>query len=62
MKRLYPITARDEISRRRGELGKSTKHADLLALIAERDEDAIGVKRDALNAGRRQNARVRSTS
>ena len=49
VKRLYPSYAREDIAAVAGKLGKSVKHADLLALIAERDEDAIGVD-DALRA------------
>ena len=49
IKRLYPSYAQEDIAEVAGRLGKSVKHADLLALIAERDEDAIGVD-DALRA------------
>ena len=45
--RLYACYTLDEVSSLVKRLGKSVKHADLLEAIAERDEDAIGV-RDAL--------------
>lgn len=48
-KRLYPNYTLEEIPAVAGKLGKSSKQADLLALIAARDEDAIGVA-DALRA------------
>ncbi len=49
VKRLYPNYAPEDIAEVVGKLGKSVKHADLLTLLAERDEDAMGV-RDALRA------------
>lgn len=49
VKRLYPNYSREDIAAWAAILGKSTKHADLLALIAERDEDAMAVA-DALEA------------
>lgn len=49
VKRLYPTYVLENIAEVAGKLGKSVKHADLLALIAKRDEDAIAVA-DALRA------------
>lgn len=43
VKRLYPNYAEEDIPAIAARLGKAIKHADLLALIAERDEDAPGV-------------------
>ncbi len=41
--RIYPQFSSDEIDDLARKLGKSVKHADLLELIARRDEDALGV-------------------
>lgn len=49
VKRLYPNYSSEDIGAIAASLSKSVRHADLLALIAERDEDALGV-RDALDA------------
>jgi len=49
VKRLYPNYSSDDIPTVAATLGKTVKHADLLALIAERDEDAIAVD-EALEA------------
>ena len=49
VKRLHPTYLLEDIAEVAGKLGKSAKHADLLELIAKRDEDAIGVA-DALRA------------
>jgi len=49
VKRLYPNYSSEDIAAFGSKMEKSAKHADLLALIAERDEDALGVK-DALDA------------
>ena len=49
VKRLYPNYAEADIPAIAAGLGKSVKHADLLALIVERDDDALGVL-DALMA------------
>ena len=49
VKRLYPNYSAADIAAYAAKLGKSAKHTDLLALIAERDEDAIGLA-DALKA------------
>ncbi|MCY3935632.1 MAG: primosomal protein N' [Chloroflexi bacterium] len=49
VKRLYPNYCGDDIPTFAAKLGKSVKHADLLALIAERDEDALAVD-EALEA------------
>ncbi len=40
--RLYPTYAAADIPAIAAKLGKTVKHADLLALIAERDDDALG--------------------
>jgi len=49
VRRLYPSYTEDDIPAVARRFGKSPKQADLLELIAKRDEDAIGVK-DALRA------------
>lgn len=49
VKRLYPNYSSDDIGAFASKMGKSAKHADLLALIAQCDEDALGVN-DALDA------------
>ena len=49
VKRLYRNYQSADIAAIAAKLGRSVKHADLLQLIAERDEDALGVK-DALDA------------
>ena len=54
VKRLFSNYAAEEIAEVAGKLGKSVKHADLLALLAERDEDAMGVQ-DALRAAGARN-------
>ena len=56
VKRLYPNYTSEDIATLAAKLGKPVKHADLLALIAERDEDAIGVA-DALQAVGAKNRR-----
>ena len=43
VKRLYPTYSEKDIAAFAAKLGKSVKHADLLALIAERDDDSLGV-------------------
>ncbi len=59
VKRLYSNYAPEDIAEIAGKLDKSVKHADLLALLAERDEDAMGVQ-DALRAvGARDRAPLR---
>jgi len=47
--RLYPNYGREEIAVVARTFGKSSQHADLLALLAERDEDAMAVS-EALRA------------
>ena len=47
VKRLYPQYSLEQIPELARQIGKSARHADLLEIIAERDEDVIGVQ-DAL--------------
>ena len=56
VKRLYPSYSRAGIPALAAKLGKSAKHADLLALIAERDEDALGVNEALAAIGARNRA------
>ncbi len=42
--RVYPLFAKDQIDEHAKKLGKRVKHADLLELIAEREEDALGLQ------------------
>ena len=41
--RVYPLFSKEQIDELARKLGKRVKHADLLELIAARDEDALGV-------------------
>ena len=56
VKRLYPNYSRGDIANVALKLGKSVKHADLLELIAARDDDAIGLDEALAAVGARNRA------
>ncbi len=54
--RVYPLFSSDQINELARKLGKRLKHADLLELIAGRDEDALGVHEALELAGAKNRA------
>ncbi|MCY4536795.1 MAG: primosomal protein N' [Chloroflexi bacterium] len=54
--RVYPLFSNDQIDELARKLGKRVKHADLLELIAARDEDALGVHEALELAGAKNRA------
>ena len=58
-KRIYPLYAVDRIADIVGQLGRSAKHADLLELIANSDDDALGVEEALSLVGAKNRAPLR---
>ena len=57
--RIYPVYSIDQIADHVRKLGRSTKHADLLELIASRDEDALGIEEALALVGAKNRAPLR---